>query len=97
MKKKITILGMLFATLLIEFPVSGFAGTRGPGVATFETKEGNQVMIATGQPGRRRRRRVMRNGRWVWIAYAPNRRYRMVRRYYYVGGVRRPRMVRVYY
>src|SRR5690349_18277019 len=98
MKKKLSILGILFATLLIEFPVEGFAGNLGARPTSVGATTGSQVMVAVNQPRRRRRRRVMRNGRWIWITYnAPARRYRTVRRYYYVNGIRRPRWVRVYY
>ena len=97
MKRKITILGMLFATLLIEFPIEGFAVNAGVRPASVDANEGTQVVVVYDQPGRRRRRRVRRNNRWVWITYSPSRRYRMVRRYYYIGGLRRTRMVRVYY
>jgi hypothetical protein len=100
MKKKISILGMLFATLLIEFPIEGFAGPANTRPVAVEPAGREQVSVTIGQP-RRRRRRVRRNGRWVWITTtygrAGNRRYRMVRRYYTVGGVRRSRLVRVYY
>jgi hypothetical protein len=97
MKKKLSIVGMMLAMLALEFPMEGFAGNAGLRPASVEPGEGSQVVVAVNQPRRRRRRRAWRNGRWVWVSYSPNRRYRMARRYYYVGGIRRARWVRVYY
>jgi hypothetical protein len=97
MKKKLSVIGILLATLLIEFPVEGFSRTVANRPLTIEAKEGPQLVVAVNQPRRRRRRRMWRNGRWVWVSYSPSRRYRMARRYYYLGGVRRTRLVRVYY
>lgn len=97
MKRKLSVLGMLLATLLIEFPLEGFARNAGNRLASVETREGMPVAVSAERPRRRRRRRVMRNGRWIWVTYSPSRRYRLARRYYYLGGIRRVRYVRVYY
>ena len=97
MKKKLSIFGILLTLLVLEFPIEGFAARGNTLPLSVSPAEGTQVVVAVNQPRRRRRRRVFRNGRWIWIGYAPNRRYRMVRRPYYLGGVRRTRLVRVYY
>ncbi len=97
MKKKLSIAAILLALLVIEFPIEGFAGHSRILSASVEATEGTEALASTTQPRRKRRRRAWRNGRWVWLSYAPARRYRMARRYYYVGGVRRVRLVRVYY
>jgi hypothetical protein len=98
MRRKISIFAMLLALLLIEFPAEGFAGNSRSLPISVEVPEGTESASAASKPGRRRRRRrAWRNGRLVWISYAPSRRYRMARRNYYVGGIRRVRLVRVYY
>jgi len=100
MKKKIIIFGLMIASTVLILPLDGFAGAANK-PASVGAGTDTQISVSIGQP--RRRRRVWRNGRWVWIGYRNygqyrrNRRYRIVRRTYWDDGYRRTRLVRVYY
>ena len=100
MKKKLMILAFMIVSAVLTLPFEGFAkNSEGPTSLTSTTKHA-QISVTIGQP---RRRRVWRNGRWIWVGYRNygqyrrNRRYRLVRRYYWDDGYRRTRLVRVYY
>ncbi|HVQ55652.1 MAG TPA: hypothetical protein VMS29_02760 [Pyrinomonadaceae bacterium] len=98
MKKKIIILGLMIASTVLTLPLAGYAGAANK-PTSVGTGTNTQISVSIGQP--RRRRRVWRNGRWIWTSYVyspyRNRRYRMVRRAYWDDGYRRTRLVRVYY
>lgn len=100
---------MMLATVMLSVPFEAFGLRSGTKPASISPADLERIALTIGQqPRRRRMRRVWRNGGWVWVpAYrnygqyrrtqVGNRRYRLVRRYYYIGGVRRYRLVRVYY
>ena len=98
MRKKILILGLMVVSTVLTLPMEGFARA-GNKPASVGSSGDTQISVTIGQP--RRRRRIRRNGRWVWVSYRSpyyrRNRYRLVRRYYWDDGFRRTRMVRVYY
>ena len=105
MNKKFTILAVVAMTFLFGLPLDGFGHSTTSKDTTFGSGSGPQVILRVNQP---RRRRARRGGYWRNGTYyrnygqfrrtqVGNRRYRMVRRYYWDDGRRRTRFVRVYY
>ena len=105
MNKKSTILAVIAMTFLFGLPLDGFGYSTTNRETTFNSGSGTQVVLRVGQPRRRRARRggYWRNGRYYRNygqfrrTQVGNRRYRMVRRYYWDDGRRYTRWVRVYY
>src|SRR5215207_9571769 len=103
MKRKVLIFTMLLATAFVALPVESFA-------SADKTRDKNSVYEYSGQDWRRsggRRGRGRSRGWKNTYGYrnygqyrrtqVGNRRYRMVRRYYWNDGVRRFRWSRLYY
>ena len=98
MSKKLTIWFLILATAVIVLPPAGNAAAPAEtkSVSIFESFANSLVL----QPRRRKR------GNRSWNRYKPNRgryisarnrRYRLARKYYWINGVRRVRLVRIYY
>ena len=102
MRKKITILAILIASMFIGLPVDGSAMTKATSSVTNGVP-GPQISVRIGTQRRRYRRGgYWRNGRWYrnygqYRRTVGGRRYRLVPRYYWDDGIRRVRYVRVYY
>lgn len=99
MIKKISIWFLILATAVIVLPPAGNAAAPAEtnGVSVFESFANSLIL----QPVKRRKR-----GNRSWNRYksnrgryisSRNRRYRLMRKYYWRDGVRRVRIVRVYY
>lgn len=104
MNKKLTIVGVMILTVFLGLPVAG-ATSATVTETSLTTGSGPQISLRIGQPRRRRSRRGVywRDGR-QYRNYGQfrrtqvgNRRYRLVRRYYWDDGIRRVRYVRYYY
>jgi hypothetical protein len=104
MKRKIIIFTLVFATGFLAFPAESYAATgRSNERTAIAEYSGTQVW----RTDRRRRGRGKHRGWKNTYGYrnygqyrrtqVGNRRYRLVRRPYWNGGVRRVRLVRVYY
>ena len=103
MRKKVSIFAILVASVFIGLPVEGFGFSRTVRETAVTERSEAQIVIAQTRRRRGRRGGYWRNGRWYRNygqyrrSVVGNRRYRMVPRYYWDGGIRRRRYVRVYY
>jgi len=106
MTRKLLILTMLFATTFFALPSDSYASTEQPGKhKSYGNKGSENSSLWQGDQGRKRRRYRGRNrityGYRNYGQYrrtqVGNRRYRLVRRYYWNDGTRLSRLVRLYY
>ena len=100
MSKKIGIWFLILATAVIVLPPAGNAAApaENNGISVYESYANSLFFQGRGR-GRKR-------GNRSWNRYKPNRgryisarnrRYRLMRKYYWRDGVRRYRLVRIYY
>lgn len=101
--RKLAITKLMGLLVLTALPAIAFAGADGRGVLRSVN---TGIEVTTGlnsQPGRKRWRKGNRRGPYYGYRNygqyrsSQNRRYRTVRKYYWYGGVRRYRYVRIYY
>jgi hypothetical protein len=103
MKRKILISAMMFAIGFLALPPGSYASADKKGTASVQEYSGTQVWQGDrrrrgrGKQRRWKRTRGYRNYGQYRRTQVGNRRYRLVRRYYWTGGYRRYRLVRVYY
>ncbi|MGH9947553.1 MAG: hypothetical protein ACRD6X_10155 [Pyrinomonadaceae bacterium] len=97
MKKKIAVFMFLIGTFFVGLPIDGF-GAANAGTKTLEMNVAEpQIRVSIGQPRRRRSVRRYRNYGQYRRRQVGNRRYRLSRHYYWYGGRRHYRYVRIYY
>ena len=104
MTRKILILSMLFAMTFLMLPLDSFAQRRGRDRDRSYREYSSYSQDRWENRGRRRRWRNRNRETYGYRNYGQyrrtqvgNRRYRMVRRYYWNDGSRLSRWVRVYY
>jgi hypothetical protein len=99
MSKKISVWFLILATAMIVLPPAGNAAPaeNDNGISVSESFAGSLLF----QPRRMRKRGNRSWNRYKWnrgrVISARNRRYRLARKYYWLNGVRRVRIVKVYY
>lgn len=105
MKRKITMLTILMTAVLLCLPVDSFSSTvETPRSATHGTTVDPQKKWKGGHGRKRRYNRGRNRYYYGYRNYGQyrrtqvgNRRYRLVRRYYWRDGIRLSRWVRIYY
>jgi hypothetical protein len=105
MTRKLLMLTLLLATALVAMPADSYGGSRERTIENTYAEPGSPQKRGWDNKGRKRRRnRTRRHSYYRYKNYGQyrrtqvgNRRYRLVRRSYWRDGVRRIRLVRIYY